>query len=147
MATKDREDDDQGLGSILFGDEKPQLKDLTDPKKRKQALRVAKMLGFEVKRDQLIRIGIIAAVVMVLLLAGLWAVAKVFGLLFWVVLALAGCYALSRTLKPKPSKPTEIPTKPAPTLIDDKDDLESWNRDAEARADRALEDLEKRLKG
>jgi hypothetical protein len=146
MAKKDREEED-GLGNILFGDAKPQLKDLADPRKRKQALRVAKMLGFEIRREQMIRLGIVSAVVLVLLLVGLWAVAKVLGLLFWVAIALAGCYAVSRLIKPGPPHPKEIPTTPVRTLESSKPDNEAWNREAEDRADRALEELEKRLKG
>ena len=154
MAKKDREEEEEGIGALLFGGAKPQIKDLADPKKRKQALRVAKMMGFEVRREQMIRIGIAVAVVMVLLMIGLWAVAKVLGLLFWAVLALVACAFVVRLVRPKVVRverdrtSTAVETTRPGSLPGGKDpkDLEAWNREAEERADKALAELERKLK-
>jgi hypothetical protein len=148
MARRDRDADheeDEGFANVLLGG-KPQLKDLTDPRKRKQALKVARMLGFEIRREQLMRIGIAAAIVLVVLLIGLWAIAKVLGLLFWGVIAVAAGVALFKLFGPKPAARKEVTrTEPRPLESDDKA-IRAWNDEAERRADRALEELERKLK-
>ena len=156
MAKRREDEEEQGLAGVLFGGGKPQLKDLTDPKKRKQALKVAKMMGFEIRKEQMVRIGIGVAIAMVILLIGLWAIAKVLGLLFWAALALIACSIIVRFVSPKRPKTDNVqaaktthelrPASPA-TVEKGNRELEAWNREAEERADRALEDLERKLKG
>jgi hypothetical protein len=145
LARRDREDEDEGIAEILMGS-KPQLKDLSDPRKRKQALKVAKMLGFEIRRKQLVRIGIAAAIVLVVLLIGLWAIAKVLGLLFWGILVVAVGAVLLKLFGPKPSTPKIVASSEKRAIASDDKQLKAWNEDAERRADRALEELERKLK-
>ena len=147
MAKRDGEEDEEGLAGVLFGDGKPKLKDLADPRKRKQAMRVAKMMGIDIRREQIVRIGIGVAVVLVVLLIGLWAIAKVLGLLFWAILAMAAVAVVVKLTSAKGAPEKRIEPQVPRTLDVDRKELEARERAADRKADQALEELEKRLKG
>ena len=146
MAKRDREEEKEGLEALLLGD-KPKLKDLADPKKRKQAMRVAKMMGIDVRREQLTRIAIGLAIVLVILLVGLWAIAKVLGLLFWALVVVGACVVAGKLLRPREKAEEQIEPKMPRQLEVDRKRVEADEREADSRADKALEELEKRLRG
>ena len=141
MKPKDKEDDKSALEEILFGDGVPKARDLVDPKNRRQVVKMARMMGIEVKKEQLIRIGILAAVVLIVLAIGLWAVAQFLGLIFWVVIAVAIAAGVVMVLKGKPDKsPEQITRREQRAIV--KQDME-----ADRKAEEALSELERRLKG
>jgi len=141
MKPKDKEDDKSALEEILFGDGVPKARDLVDPKNRRQVVKMARMMGIEVKKEQLIRIGIAAAVILILLAIGLWAIAQFLGLIFWAVLAVAMVAGVVMVLKGKPEKSPEQITRREQRVIEKQD------KDADRKADEALDELERRLKG
>lgn len=146
MVKQHRDDEDAAIADLLFGDGKPQIKDLANPTKRKQALRVAKMLGIEVRREQLMRIWIGAAIVLVVLLIGLWAIAKVLGALFWAPLVVGVGAVGYKMFGGRASPPKQVAESQRPAIAANQRDMETAEREADRKADEALAELEKRLK-
>jgi hypothetical protein len=111
-------------------------------------MKVARMMGFEVRREQLVRIGIAAAVLLVVLLIGLWAIAKALGLLFWGVLVVGAAAVAVKLFGSRPAAETRRVAPNTPRQVESEDSaLRAWNADAERKADQALEELERKLKG
>ncbi len=138
MEREKPDETDAGIADMLLGE--PNLRDLANPKKRRHVAKIARMMGIEIRREQLIRIGIAAAIFLVVLAVGLWAIAKVLGLLFWVLI-MAGIVVVAVNAtgvmrrKPQAEQVSQRGRK-ADTIRD---------RKADRQADRALEELERRI--
>jgi hypothetical protein len=141
MKPKDKDDDKGALEEILFGDGMPKARDLADPRNRRKVAKMARMMGIEVKKEQLIRLGIVAAIVLIVLAIGLWAIAQFLGLIFWAVIAVAIVAVVVMVAKGKPEKPPEQITRREQRVIEKQD------KEADRKADEALNELERRLKG
>ena len=141
MKPKDKDDEKGALEEILFGDGVPKARDLADPRNRRKMVKMARMMGIEVRKEQLVRLGIVAAVVLIVLAIGLWAVAQFLGLAFWALITVGIIAAVVMVVKGKPEKSPEQITRREQRVIEKQD------KEADRKADEALDELERRLKG
>ena len=139
MKPKDKEEDKSAIEELLFGDGVQKARDLADPRNARKMAKMARMMGIEIRREQLIRIGIAAALILIVLAVGLWVIARVLGLVFWGLVTAAVIAAVVMAARGKPENPEQISRR-------EQKAKEIQNRDADRKADEALKELEQRMK-